>query len=326
MRSSHLVTRVLALAVALSACSPPPSEDGAPLLSDTPLDETTVQETDSDGAIALQTTNPQTAAILPPRITTTSLPRGIVGTAYTRTIKGADGMPPYAFTVSAGVLPEGLQLSSSGELSGTPTTVGSQTFDVTLMDADGQVASRRYTFVVVLVLMLRAGTLPDAYRGRAYSQQLVLQGAAPYSFGVPSNVVLPPGLDFTSAGALAGTPRATGSVNNFPVTLSDAAGQRASGTLSFTLYALPAIVTSSYPGGQVGQAYSAATSVTGGKPPLSFSLATGALPGGIGLAPTTGQLLGTPTESGIFSFTVRVHDANGEESSKELQVSIDVPH
>lgn len=63
-----------------------------------------------------------------------------------------------------------------------------------------------------------------------------------------------------------------------------------------------------------------------GKSPLSFSLTTGALPGGIDLNPTTGQLLGTPTELGTFSFTVHVNDANGEEASQSLQVSIDAPH
>ena len=64
-----------------------------------------------------------------PTITTTSLPGGTVGTAYSQTL-AADGSAPIAWSVSGGSLPEGLTLSNDGTISGTPTAAGTYTFDV----------------------------------------------------------------------------------------------------------------------------------------------------------------------------------------------------
>jgi hypothetical protein len=51
------------------------------------------------------------------------------------------GTPPYAFDVSAGSLPTGLALSSSGILTGTPTTEGSYSFTVRVTDDDADTAT-----------------------------------------------------------------------------------------------------------------------------------------------------------------------------------------
>jgi hypothetical protein len=51
------------------------------------------------------------------------------------------GTPPYTFDVSAGSLPPGLTLSSSGILTGTPTTEGSYSFTVRVIDDDADTAT-----------------------------------------------------------------------------------------------------------------------------------------------------------------------------------------
>ena len=61
-------------------------------------------------------------------ITTTTLPNGTQGSAYSQAL-AADNCSPCVWTVSSGTLPPGLTLSSGGTISGTPTTVGS--FSVT---------------------------------------------------------------------------------------------------------------------------------------------------------------------------------------------------
>jgi len=53
-------------------------------------------------------------------ITTSSLPAGQVGAAYSTTLQATGGTPPYAWTMSICLLPNGLSLSSSGAISGMP--------------------------------------------------------------------------------------------------------------------------------------------------------------------------------------------------------------
>jgi len=70
------------------------------------------------------------AAPTAPTITTTTLPSGTVGTAYSQTL-AATGTTPITWSVSGGSLPAGLSLSSAGVISGTPTASG--TFNFTVM-------------------------------------------------------------------------------------------------------------------------------------------------------------------------------------------------
>jgi YVTN family beta-propeller protein len=70
-----------------------------------------------------------------PAVTTGSLPSGTVGSAYSATLAGSNGVTPYSWTVTAGSLPPGLTLSSSGTITGTPTASGTSTFTVQLTDS-----------------------------------------------------------------------------------------------------------------------------------------------------------------------------------------------
>ena len=63
----------------------------------------------------------------PPAITTNSLPNGTVGTAYNQTLT-ATGTSPITWSIASGNLPAGLTISSSGTISGTPTTEGTYNF------------------------------------------------------------------------------------------------------------------------------------------------------------------------------------------------------
>jgi hypothetical protein len=60
-------------------------------------------------------------------VTTTSLPNGIVGTAYSVTLTASGGTSPYSWSeTSGGALPPGLaSVTAAGVIAGTPTTAGS---------------------------------------------------------------------------------------------------------------------------------------------------------------------------------------------------------
>lgn len=81
-------------------------------------------------------------------ITTASLPDGTVGAAYSQQLVAEGGVAPYAYTIATGQLPSGLQLSSSGQLTGTATSSGSYAFTAAATDANGQQGTRAYTLQV----------------------------------------------------------------------------------------------------------------------------------------------------------------------------------
>ncbi|MCA0455174.1 MAG: Ig domain-containing protein [Chloroflexi bacterium] len=80
-----------------------------------------------------------------------SLPDGVVGTAYAQTITASGGTAPYGFAVTVGTLPTGLTLSSAGALSGTPTAAGTFNFTVTATDTGSLSGSQAYTVVITAV-------------------------------------------------------------------------------------------------------------------------------------------------------------------------------
>ena len=62
---------------------------------------------------------------------------------------------------------------------------------------------------------------------------------------------------------------------------------------------------------QVGVPYASPVTVTGGTPPYTYALTGGALPPGLSLNTSTGVISGTPTTSGMYSWTVTVTDSAG---------------
>ena len=69
-------------------------------------------------------------------ITTTGLPGGTVGVAYSQTVEATGGVTPYSWSVVSGSLPAGLSLgSSTGTISGTPTSSGTSNFTVRVTDS-----------------------------------------------------------------------------------------------------------------------------------------------------------------------------------------------
>jgi hypothetical protein len=89
-------------------------------------------------------------------------------------------------------------------------------------------------------------------------------------------------------------------------------------------FSLPTITTASLPNGTIGILYSQTLQASGGMAPYTWStVAPGALPPGLTLNGSTGQISGTPTAVGPFSFTAQVKDNLGQTSQKGFSITID---
>ena len=84
-------------------------------------------------------------AVAPLKITTTSLPAGSVGVPYTAQITTSGGFGQILFSIQAGgSLPAGLLLNSTtGVISGTPTTGGTANFTIVAADSSGAFAMKQ---------------------------------------------------------------------------------------------------------------------------------------------------------------------------------------
>lgn len=173
------------------------------------------------------------------------------------------------------------------------------------------------TITIVLPVTFTTTTLPNGSNGVGYTQTLVTSGGVSpilFSLGTGS---LPPGLTVNSAGTILGTPSSHGTFT-FTVNATDNGGMIphvvvASPTYSITISPPPplSIPISTMPGGLVNTSYNASIvpAGPGGVPPYIWSIASGALPPGLSLSPSSGVVSGVPTTAGVYTFFPSVQDS-----------------
>lgn len=133
-----------------------------------------------------------------------NVPSALAGSPYHATLSATGGTPPYAWTASG--LPSGLTLDASGQLTGTPTAVGTREATISVSDADATRATGTVTITVNAPTMTLVGKrLPTATQGSRYRTRLIAAGATSWT-----GTGLPAGLRLTPRGLLTGKPRAKG--------------------------------------------------------------------------------------------------------------------
>jgi len=280
----------------------------------------TFKVTDANSLTATQSLS--ITIITPLSITTNSLPSWTVSVAYSQTLAVTGGTAPYTWTITSGTLPSGLSLSSSGVISGTPTTAGdptSVTFQVT--DSVSKTATKSMSITINASPSIGTVSLPNGTVGVSYSQTLsVTGGTSPYTWSIATGS-LPSGLSLSSSGVVSGTPTTAGGPTSITFKVTDLTSTTATKSLSIAITTPPSISTNSLPNGTVGTAYSQTLAATGGTSPYSWTVIAGSLPSGLTLS-SSGLISGTPTTAGgPTSITLKVTDNNNLTATKVLSVT-----
>ncbi len=153
-----------------------------------------------------------------------ALPYGEITFTYpNQQLNAAGGVYPYTWSLYAGTLPEGLNLSSSGVVSGMPTAAGKYYFTAQAIDNNDQ---KGYQVIVLTVNVLPSIVevplgLPSCTEGDTYSEFILSRGGTPPVTWSVSSGQLPPGLQLISS---------TGNIVSI-----DPAGPTAAGDYAFTL-------------------------------------------------------------------------------------------
>ncbi len=294
----------------------------------------TVQCTDSQSptnAVATENLTMKVTAVTKLSVTSFSLANAYLANPYNASLTAKGGVPPYTWTIDSGSLPAGLSLSSSGAITGTPTAVGMSTFTVKAADSETspQTATAMLSVTVQTVqpLTITTTSLMNAVIGASYNAPLSASGGIPpYAWSVASGT-LPLGLSLNPTGVISGTPTALGT-STFTLKVTDSELMPATQTVALSITvnnpAPLVITTTSLPNGSINVAYFQSLVATGGTPPYTWSLISGALPPGLSLDATSGTITGTPTQLGTSSFTVQVQDSAKAQQTASASLTLTI--
>jgi len=240
-------------------------------------------------------------------LTSTEVPAGTLGTAYSHALLATGGSGPYTWSISKGALPSGLSLSPGGVLSGTPGAVGTFTFSVQVVGG----ASRKERELSIAIrdsgAITSTSARPAGMVGVVYEDQLASSFTVAPAWSLLAGA-LPAGLSLASDGWIRGTPTAAG-ISRFTVR---AAGTGASDSRELEVTIHPALLVSSAanrPNARVGVAYTDTLRAAGGAGGYAWSMASGALPTGLSLS-ASGVVTGVPTTEGTSTFVARVRSGS----------------
>jgi hypothetical protein len=262
-----------------------------------------------------------TVVIAPPTIVlpATPLPGATLGAAYTTSILPASGgTSPYAYAVTAGALPGGLNLNAAtGAITGTPSALGTFNFSITATDSSTgtgpYTATQSYSIGVIDVPpVANAVATTVAYNAAATSVTLNITGGTPTSvaIGTPASngtaiatgttITYQPTVGFAGA-------------DSFTYTATNTGGTSAPATVTVTVS--DPVVTITPSGGfaaTVATPYTQTFTWNGGAQPWSGYQVTN-LPAGLSITGTTANsvtISGTPTQAGSFALNASATDSS----------------
>lgn len=147
-------------------------------------------------------------------ITTVTLPNGLIGLAYDQDVE--TNYPNSFFYIISGDVPPGLSIGFDGNITGTPTTLGTYDFTVQALDNSGfSLGSDDQDLQIVVTAVppdpfaITTTVLADGTVSDAYSEAIQTDSEVPVVFNIQLGS-LPPGLSLSSNGVISGTPQQAG--------------------------------------------------------------------------------------------------------------------
>ncbi|MFZ4857657.1 MAG: putative Ig domain-containing protein [Desulfuromonadaceae bacterium] len=234
-----------------------------------------------------------------------ALPGATQNAAYTTFLGASGGKAPYKWSVVTGNLPMGLTLSTDGNITGTPTALGTYTVVFKVSD------SSTTALVAQKALQINVSTLvftPGTTGTGLYADHCAYCHATIGSTGQQHK-------DATLAQVKAAIAADTGGMGEFGASgvfpLTDAQLNLIITAMKGTsAYVPPTFTITTLPAATVGVAYSQTLTAKDGTKPYVWSTMGGdPIPAGLSLNPATGALSGTPTTAGVANVMFMLEDA-----------------
>jgi hypothetical protein len=255
-----------------------------------------------------------------------TIPAGTVNESYNAVLTVGGGRAPYHFSVTTGVLPPGISLNATtGTLWGTPTTAGTYSFEVMVIDSALLNDKGSQTFHVGIAKgsggNVKIGLSPGSVTLLSNQKH---QFTATVSGTSNTGVTWSAAAGSIDVNGLYTAPAVTTQTNVMVTATSNAdSSKSASSTITVNPASTQAlaITTANLPQGQQGDLYNEVFAATGGTAPYSWTISAGTPPAGVAMN-ANGDFAGTPAAAGTFNFTVTVADAAGKTASGNFSTAI----
>lgn len=288
----------------------------------------TVTDAEGDSDSADFSLTVEAAVTATQAIASKTVTAGTQVTAFTP-VTGGGGRAALAYSV-APALPVGLELDPvGGAITGTATAVSAaQSYTVTVTDANGASATASFSLAVnggvVATQAVASNILSATVAATGFTPVAATGGTGNLIYSIAPD--LPGGLTLSdSTGEITGTPTAASSLTTYTVTATDANGATGSATFTLSvngpLEASVAVASTSLTIDAPVTPFTPVTSI-GGTGTIDFAIQP-ALPTGLSLSPTTGEISGTPTvTSAETTYTVTLTDDNATTASGNFSLTV----
>jgi len=278
---------------------------GTPTIQGTFID--TLKATNAGGTgtkVLTITINPSLPVLL------NAIATGTIGLSFTYSIVATNAPISYA----AINLPAGLTINTAtGVISGTPTTIGPATVNISATNAGGTGTGTLTITINPPAPVITSLSTISGIVGEVFTDYTITALNDPTSYIVTG--LFPPGLHFSDS-TISGTPTMQGVFVDTLTAINAGGSDRIILIITIDMSA-PEISSSSTMIGTVGTSFNYL--ITASNEPTNYQSTN--LPAGLTINNTTGMISGMPTQPGVYADTIRAINAGGT-NTKILQITI----